>query len=44
MSNNRAAFRLHLEEHPPCPTPAVFLDNRYHTKDVWLDKGDQLRL
>ena len=22
-------------------TSAVFLDNRYHTKDVWLDKDDQ---
>src|SRR6202453_3247875 len=22
-------------------TTAVFLDNRYHTKDVWLDKNDQ---
>jgi choline dehydrogenase-like flavoprotein len=22
-------------------TSAVFLDNRYHTKDIWLDKDDQ---
>ena len=23
-------------------TSAVFLDNRYHTKDVWVDKDEQL--
>ena len=30
-----------LQEKANWDTTAVFLDNRYHTKDVWLDKDDK---